>query len=202
MGLRHEWGTRAVGAGFVEKRRWQLRNAGGPSLRSDGKSKGRRFGNFRGGGVVILFISGFGLFRRGFAESHALSGGGNCGVKDIRWGSVGGPSKVRPRLGNAFTTDEKLGIYLQVYNFQPDEKTQKPSGEITYEIDKVNSTDKIMDFTEDISKLPNISANQITIAKLLPLKSVPPGTYTLKIKATDKLAKQTLPVQSENFTVK
>jgi GWxTD domain-containing protein len=113
-----------------------------------------------------------------------------------------GDTKVRPRLGNAFTRDEKLGIYLQLYNFQPDEKTQKPSGEITYEIDKANSTDKIMDFTEDISKLPNVSANQVTIAKLLPLKDMSPGTYTLKIKAVDKRANQTLPIQSENFTVK
>jgi GWxTD domain-containing protein len=113
-----------------------------------------------------------------------------------------GDTKVRPRVGNSFTREEKLGIYLQVYNFQPDEKTQKPSGEITYEIDKVNSNDKIMDFTEDISKLPNASANQVTIAKLLPLKDIPAGTYTLKIKAVDKRANQTLPVQSENFTVK
>jgi hypothetical protein len=112
-----------------------------------------------------------------------------------------GDTKVRPRLGNAFTRDEKLGIYLQVYNFEPDEKTQKPSGEITYEIDKVNSTDKVLDFTEDISKLPNVSASQVTIAKLLPLKNIPPGTYTLKIKATDKRANQTLPIQSENFTI-
>jgi GWxTD domain-containing protein len=112
-----------------------------------------------------------------------------------------GDTKVRPRLGNTFSRDEKLGIYLQVYNFQPDEKTQKPSGEITYEIDKVNSTDKVLDFTEDISKLPNASANQVTIAKLLPLKNIAPGTYTLKIKAVDKKANQTLPIQSENFTV-
>jgi hypothetical protein len=112
-----------------------------------------------------------------------------------------GDTKVRPRLGNTFKRDEKLGIYLQVYNFEPDEKTQKPSGEIEYEIDKVNSTDKILDFTEDIAKLPNASANQVTIAKLLPLKNIPPGVYTLKIKATDKRANQTLPIQSENFTV-
>jgi Tfp pilus assembly protein PilO len=109
--------------------------------------------------------------------------------------------KVRPRLGNAFTRDEKLGIYLQVYNFQPDEKTQKPSGEITYEIDKAGSSEKLFDFTEDIAKLPNASANQVTIEKLLPLKNVPPGTYTLKIKAVDKRGNQSLPIQSENFTV-
>jgi GWxTD domain-containing protein len=112
-----------------------------------------------------------------------------------------GDTKVRPRLGNKFTRDEKLGIYLQVYNFLPDEKTQKPLGEITYEIDKAGTSEKLLDFTEDLSKQMAVSANQVTIAKLLPLKNVPPGTYTLKIKATDKRANQTLPVQSENFTV-
>jgi hypothetical protein len=112
-----------------------------------------------------------------------------------------GDTKVRPRLGNKFSRDEKLGIYLQVYNFEPDQKTQKPSGEISYEIDKVGSTDKLFEFTEDIAKLPNASANQVTIEKLLPLTNVPPGTYTLKIKAVDKRANQTLPIQSENFTV-
>ena len=112
-----------------------------------------------------------------------------------------GDTKVRPRLGNKFSRNEKLGIYLQVYNFEPDQKTQKPLGEISYEIDKVGSTDKLFEFTEDISKLPNASANQVTIEKLLPLTNVPPGTYTLKIKAVDKRANQTLPIQSENFTV-
>jgi GWxTD domain-containing protein len=112
-----------------------------------------------------------------------------------------GDTKVRPRLGNKFTRDEKLGIYLQVYNFLPDEKTQRPSGDITFEIDKAGTSEKILDFTEDLSKQMAVSANQVTIAKLLPLKNVPPGTYTVKIKAVDKRANQTLPVQSENFTV-
>ena len=39
-----------------------------------------------------------------------------------------GSSKVRPRLDDNFKRDEKMGIYLQLYNFQPDEKTQKPNG--------------------------------------------------------------------------
>ena len=113
-----------------------------------------------------------------------------------------GDTKVRPRLGNAFTRDEKLGIYLQIYNFQPDEKDAEAFRRNQLR-DRQSEFDR-QDYgfhTEDISKLPNVSANQITIAKLLPLKGVPPGTYTLKIKATDRLGKQTLPVQSENFTV-
>jgi predicted phage tail protein len=40
----------------------------------------------------------------------------------------------------------------------------------------------------------------VTIEKLLPLKTLAPGTYTLKVKATDKAGNQTLE-QSTNFTV-
>src|SRR6266853_1381952 len=36
-----------------------------------------------------------------------------------------GSSKVRPRLEADFTTADKLGIYLQVYNLTPDEKSHK-----------------------------------------------------------------------------
>jgi GWxTD domain-containing protein len=111
-----------------------------------------------------------------------------------------GDTKVRPRLGDKFSRDEKMGIYLQVYNFAPDEKTQKPSGEISYEIDKAGSSEKVLDFTEDLSKIPNASASQVTIEKLLPLKAMAPGTYTLKVKATDKKGNQSLQQQT-NFTV-
>ena len=115
-----------------------------------------------------------------------------------------GDTKVRPRVGGTFdrSEDQKLGFYLQLYNFEPDEKTQKPSGEVSYEIDKVNTADKLLDFTEDVSKIPNASANQVTVEKLLPLKNIPPGTYTLKIKATDKKANQTIQVPPTNFIVK
>jgi len=111
-----------------------------------------------------------------------------------------GDTKVRPRLGDKFRQDEKMGIYLQVYNFQPDEKTQKPLGEITYQISKAGSSDNVLDFTEDLTKIPNASANQVTIEKLLPLKALAPGAYTLRVKATDKRGNQTLQQQT-NFTV-
>ena len=41
-----------------------------------------------------------------------------------------GDTKVRPRLGDKFKADERMGIYVQFYNFAPDEKTQKPSGRL------------------------------------------------------------------------
>src|SRR5260370_14243115 len=36
-----------------------------------------------------------------------------------------GSSKVRPKLDGEFPSDIKLGIYMQVYNLNPDEKTHK-----------------------------------------------------------------------------
>jgi len=45
-----------------------------------------------------------------------------------------GDSKVRPRLDETFHRNEKMGIYVQFYNFQADEKTGKPEGSIQYEI--------------------------------------------------------------------
>jgi GWxTD domain-containing protein len=111
-----------------------------------------------------------------------------------------GDTKVRPRLGNKFTKDEKMGIYLQVYNFEGDEKTQKPSGSIEYEIDKVGSNEKLMEFSEEVGAIANASANQVTIEKLLPLNSFAPGTYTVKVKATDKNRTETVQQQG-NFTV-
>ena len=118
-------------------------------------------------------------------------GGGMFAIGDV---------KVRPRVGNMFSKDEKMGIYLQVYNFGPDEKTQKPSGSIEYEIDKAGTNEKVTDFSEEVTSIRNASASQVTIEKLLPLSSLPPGTYTLKVKAIDKNRNQTV-MQQANFTV-
>ena len=112
-----------------------------------------------------------------------------------------GDTKVRPRVGDRFKQDEKMGIYFQVYNFMPDEKTQKPSGSVEYEIDKAGAgNEKVLEFSEDLLKIPNVSANQVTIEKLLPLKGFAPGNYILKIRAMDKRANQTVQ-QQVNFTV-
>ena len=115
-----------------------------------------------------------------------------------------GDTKVRPRLGDSFGRDETLGIYAQFYNFTPDEKTRKPNGAIEYQIVKNGTNQVIMPpYSEDVSTLPNASAQQVTVEKLLPLKKFQfePGQYTLKMKVTDKTSNQILN-ESATFTVK
>jgi GWxTD domain-containing protein len=113
---------------------------------------------------------------------------------------VVGDSKVRPRLSDTFRHDEKMGIYLQLYNFGPDEKTQKPNGTVQYEVLKNGTNEKIFDFSEDVAKMPDASAQQVTIEKILPLQTLKPGQYTLKMKVTDRNRNQTL-TPSATFTV-
>ncbi len=122
-------------------------------------------------------------------------------TKSIGMGQfVIGTTKVRPRVTESFKRDEKMGIYFKLYNFGPDEKTQKPSGSIEYQVLKNGSNEKIFEFTEDIASLPGASASQVTIEKLLPLSKLQPGQYTLKLKITDKNRNQTL-TPTAQFTV-
>jgi len=111
-----------------------------------------------------------------------------------------GTSKVRPRVGETFRRDEKMGIYMQLYNFTADEKTRKPNGTIEYEVIKTGSNEKIFDFSEELDKIEGASSQQITIEKLLPLQNMEPGQYQLRMKVQDKLGNQTL-TPAVNFTV-
>jgi GWxTD domain-containing protein len=111
-----------------------------------------------------------------------------------------GSSKVRPRLTESFKRNEKMGIYVQLYNFTPDEKTQKPNGTIEYEVLKKSDNAKVFEFSEDVAKIESASANQVTIEKVLPLQTLEPGQYTIKMKVTDKNSNQTL-TQAASFTV-
>jgi GWxTD domain-containing protein len=110
-----------------------------------------------------------------------------------------GASKVRPRLNTRFRRDEKVGIYLQVYNFETDALTHKPDGEIEYVVVKSGTNEQVFDFSEDLTKLTG-GAAQMIIQKLLPLQNFTPGDYTLKMKVTDKKRNETL-TPTATFTV-
>ena len=109
-----------------------------------------------------------------------------------------GASKVRPRLSESFRRDEKLGIFFKLYNFEPDEKTNKPDATIDYEVVKNGTNEKIFEFSEELNKAA--SAAEVTIEQLLPLSTFQPGSYTLKMKVTDRKRNQTL-TPSATFTV-
>jgi GWxTD domain-containing protein len=111
-----------------------------------------------------------------------------------------GSSKVRPRIDSIFKQEEKMGIYLTLYNLGADDITHKPDGQVEYQVLRTGNGETIFDVTEDLAKIPGASAMQATIEKLLPLKTLSPGNYTIKVKVTDKNRNQIL-TPSAQFTV-
>lgn len=102
-----------------------------------------------------------------------------------------GSNKVRPRMNETFAQNEKLGIYMQLYNFQGDEKTQKPNGAVNYEIVKAGSNEKVFTYSEEANTLPG-SSTQLIVEKILPLASMTPGDYNLTITAEDRNRNKTV----------
>src|ERR1700731_3222474 len=109
-----------------------------------------------------------------------------------------GSSKVRPRMEGDFTTADRLGIYMQVYNLKPDEKTHKSNATFEYTVKKSGA--QVLQFKETSADMKQ-TGDQITIERLLPLATLTPGKYTLEINATDTLSNQTIS-RTADFTVK
>jgi GWxTD domain-containing protein len=109
-----------------------------------------------------------------------------------------GSSKVRPKLDASFTPADKMGIYLQVYNLKPDEKTHKSDASFVYTVKK--GDEQVMQFKETSADMKQ-TGEQVTIERLLPLATLAPGKYTLEVSATDKLAQTTIS-RSADFSIK
>jgi GWxTD domain-containing protein len=109
-----------------------------------------------------------------------------------------GSSKVRPRLDGDFTSNEKLGIYMQVYNLKPDEKTHKSSATFQFTVKKGDA--QVMQFKESSEEMKQ-TGEQVTIERLLPLATLAPGKYALEVVATDGHSNQSI-TRTAEFTVK
>jgi len=111
-----------------------------------------------------------------------------------------GSSKVRPRLEGDFTTADRLGIYMQVYNLKPDDSTHKSNANFVFTVKRGAEPVQGMQFKETSEGMKQ-TGEQVTIERFLPLATLAPGKYTLEVDATDTLSKQTIS-RTADFTVK
>jgi GWxTD domain-containing protein len=129
-------------------------------------------------------------------------------TRDVGTGSfVIGTTKVRPRVNSAdgkptiFKKTEKINFWMQVYNLGVDQKTNKSSATIEYEIVNTATNQPVVHTTENSGEGGN-TGDQFTVEKSLSLASVPPGVYQLNIKVNDNISKQTInPIPSAKFAV-
>ena len=109
-----------------------------------------------------------------------------------------GSTKVRPRLDSDFTTSDRMGIYLQVYNLKPDDKTHKSSATFQFTVKK--GAAQVLQFKETSEEMKQ-TGDQVTIERWLPLASLTPGKYTIEINATDGISNQSIS-KTADFTVR
>src|SRR5271155_1844524 len=109
-----------------------------------------------------------------------------------------GSTKVRPRLDSDFTTADRLGIYLQVYNLKPDDKTHKTDATFQFTVKK--GTEQVLQFKETSAEMKQ-TGDQVTIERWLPLSSLTPGKYSIEINATDSISSQSIS-KTADFTVR
>ncbi len=116
-----------------------------------------------------------------------------------------GNTYIRPRVSDSATApatfhrDQNLNFWMQVYNLGIDEKSKQNDAKITYEIIDTTSNKTLLDTSEDSKKL-GANLDQLTVEKSLPLASLQPGKYLVKVMVDDSISKQEI-AQSAPFTV-
>lgn len=127
-------------------------------------------------------------------------------IKDIGLGQfVLGDMKVRPRMDQAFTPEDRMGIFLQVYNLKVDDKTHKADASVQYRVTKLgekttgDAPTPMLKFDVPQNQLPE-HGEELTLENMITLGSLGPGRYKLEVAVTDNLAKETI-TPTEDFTV-
>jgi GWxTD domain-containing protein len=89
----------------------------------------------------------------------------------------------------SFKREQRMNLWMQVYNLQADDKTKKASANIEYEIVNVANNQPVLHSSESTDAMGNVG-EQITLEKSLALTSFQPGVYKLTVKVADNVSKQ------------
>ena len=119
-------------------------------------------------------------------------------TKDVGSGNfvIGETKLAYPHLDGAdgkpasFNKDQRMSLWMQVYNLQADDKTKKQSANIDYEIVNLANNQPVLHSSESTDTMGGKVGEQITLEKSLSLNSFPPGLYKLTVKVDDNVSKQ------------
>ena len=109
-----------------------------------------------------------------------------------------GMNKVRPRVEPSdgktpasFKKEEKLSVWVQVYNLGIDEKTKKPSATVEYQFVNTATNQPVLNLTQTTAQMGNVG-EQMTLAQTVPLSKLGPGVYQVTVKVNDEVSKQAI----------
>jgi GWxTD domain-containing protein len=111
-----------------------------------------------------------------------------------------GDMKILPNVRSEYLPGQTLLAYMQIYNMEIDQTSQKPSLDVTFTIKKEGKA------VEEIKGAPSNSeqffyGQRTVLLGKIPMKTTEPGKYTLEIKVTDHISNRTVST-STDFKVK
>jgi GWxTD domain-containing protein len=105
--------------------------------------------------------------------------------------------KVRPHLSKEFSSSDKLGIYLQLYNLYLGEASHRTKVSVAYRITQnLQEVWREVETSEDLHQ----GGEQLTIHRFIPVISLSPGHYAIEVTAIDLLTNQTV-IRNADFIV-
>ena len=98
-----------------------------------------------------------------------------------------------------FHKDQNLNFWMQVYNLGINETSKKNDATVNYEITNLADGKAILNTNENTDTI-SAASDQVTLAKSVPLASLAPGKYSIKVSVTDPVSKQDIS-QKAAFTI-
>jgi GWxTD domain-containing protein len=111
-----------------------------------------------------------------------------------------GDMKILPNVKSEFLPGQKLLAYMQVYNMEIDQTSQKPSLDVAFTIRKEGKVVEEVKGTAANSE-QFFYGQRVVLLGRIPVKTSEPGKYTLDIKVRDSIANRTV-TTSTDFKVK
>jgi GWxTD domain-containing protein len=108
-----------------------------------------------------------------------------------------GDTKVRPRVEGSdgtpakFKRNERLNLWMQVYNLGLDPKSKRSAATLEYSIVNQQTGKNVLDETETTAQMVN-PGEQLTLEKRLALSSLTAGEYRVTVKVSDGVSKQVI----------
>jgi GWxTD domain-containing protein len=111
-----------------------------------------------------------------------------------------GDIKVRPSVGNIFSRQNALGVYLQLYHLGIDQTTQTPWVENRYRI--LRNDEIVLELAGERGEgLRVYSDGRTVLVKALPIEEMPSGDYRLQLEIHDRIRDESLTLE-ETFQLR
>ena len=107
-----------------------------------------------------------------------------------------GDVRIRPSMMKLFNQDRSLGVYLQLYNSAIDQTTFQPSLKVSYRI--LKDGQPVMEVVDEGGEsVQYYSGRRVVLIKVLPLRGLERGEYSLQIEVHDQISNQQVTTKDE-----